>query len=754
MTSRALRAMGVDGALVAAGGLALGFLPLFAGPGYESALGTGLFAPSVAAASVAVRTSHPLSSHGARVTTGLARGAWLALIAYAATLLHGARAGFCDAWGGSVLFALGPMFGVVMGGAWGSVAGAIAARPRTPRARLLAALSLGLAGPLVSALVSLGRFATSPMVFAFDPFAGFFSGMLYDTVVDGASRLVTYRAGSAGTLVALALVAAQLDRPEWRRGPALVGTALAAALSVGVTLGATALGHAHTSGSIARELGGRREGARCTVLHAKAMRAADVALFTRDCDERVAEVSATLGVPPPHVTAYLFPDPETKRRLMGAAEVYVAKPWRREIYVQPAGYPHPILGHEIAHVVAGTFGHGPFAVAGQLGGLLPNPGLIEGLAVAASPDEEDDLSAEAWSRAMLDVGLLPPMDALFSLGFLGHDAGKAYTAAGAFVRFVAREHGWHSVRRWYAGEPLASVTGRALREHDARFRAYLATLPMDDETRAVARARFDRPAIFARVCPHELDRDKRDAATMLTGGDLDGAREKLDRVLARTPRDAAARLTRATCAERRGEADDATARLRALADDAQASRLARDRAEERLGDLALVGGDAEGAAARYRKVADRTVDEDRRRTLDVKLRATADAAARPAIVALLIGAPKTGVDASDGAFELGAWLARGDPDGLGHYLHGRLAFGKGAYATAIARLDDALARGPAPPSVQREALRLSAIARCATGDREGAAGFARRFREAWPGERAARLDALVARCAAPPRASP
>ena len=47
-----------------------------------------------------------------------------------------------------------------------------------------------------------------------------------------------------------------------------------------------------------------------------------------------------------------------------------------------APYPHPVIGHELAHVLAGSFGEGPFRVAGAAGGLVPNPGLIEGVAVA------------------------------------------------------------------------------------------------------------------------------------------------------------------------------------------------------------------------------------------------------------------------------------------------------------------------------------------------------------------------------------
>lgn len=45
-------------------------------------------------------------------------------------------------------------------------------------------------------------------------------------------------------------------------------------------------------------------------------------------------------------------------------------------------------------------------VAGKLGGVLPNPGLIEGLAVATSPDD-DELTDEQWARAMMDLKIDP-----------------------------------------------------------------------------------------------------------------------------------------------------------------------------------------------------------------------------------------------------------------------------------------------------------------------------------------------------------
>ncbi|MGC4088565.1 MAG: hypothetical protein QM756_11845 [Polyangiaceae bacterium] len=67
---------------------------------------------------------------------------------------------------------------------------------------------LGVAGPLLGIVVSLGRFYTSPMVFAYDPYFGYFSGPLYDTVIASLQPLWLYRLGSLGTLTALLALSA------------------------------------------------------------------------------------------------------------------------------------------------------------------------------------------------------------------------------------------------------------------------------------------------------------------------------------------------------------------------------------------------------------------------------------------------------------------------------------------------------------------------------------------------------------------
>ncbi len=128
------------GALLVAAVLevAIGFVPQFGGPGYESALAGGLILPSIAAIATALLVSSatansqlPTANSFDALGRGIAFGAVLALLGAAIAKLHGLRSGFCDAPLGYKFWATGPGPGAVMGGASG--AGLFAARFRRVR---------------------------------------------------------------------------------------------------------------------------------------------------------------------------------------------------------------------------------------------------------------------------------------------------------------------------------------------------------------------------------------------------------------------------------------------------------------------------------------------------------------------------------------------------------------------------------------------------------------------------------------------
>ncbi len=154
--------------------VALGSLPGFAGPSYPFGLVTGVLVGPLGAVWAALRAR----TSGARgvdaVLLACACGFQLALAIAAVAVVHGARAGFCDFVGDFSRLMLGAGIGAFVACFWG-----VLVAQWLSRRWLVYALALGL--PLGGYAVSFGRFYTSPMVFAFDHFAGYFAGTLYDT---------------------------------------------------------------------------------------------------------------------------------------------------------------------------------------------------------------------------------------------------------------------------------------------------------------------------------------------------------------------------------------------------------------------------------------------------------------------------------------------------------------------------------------------------------------------------------------------
>ena len=713
---------------------AIGFVPQFGGPGYESALAGGLVLPTLAAMATALlvssRTHHSiLTTHHCfdALGRGVTLGSVLALLGAAIATLHGLRTGFCDAPLGYELWVTGPGPGAVMGGAWGAGAGLLALRWR--RGRLWSAL-LALAGPLGGVAIGFWRFYTSPMVFGFDPFVGYFAGPLYDTIVDPGVRLLSYRVGSLASLLAVAVLAWHLELDEasrfrliWRGRPGVVAAGtLALGMSLAVTLCGARLGHWSTTQSIEDGLGRTLTAGRCQVVYSSGVPRVDAQRVGDECVGHLPEVEAYLGARgPERVMVFLFASDAEKGAYMGATHTYIAKPWRGEVYVQAAGFPHPTLGHELAHVVSGSFGVGPFRVAGPLGGLIPDPGRIEGIAVAASPGEDDDFTLLEWSKALLDLNLLPEMQSVFRLGFLAKASNTAYTVAGAFVSWFHDRYGAEAVRAWYSGRPIEQVTrGKSLSALDREFRADLAQIQLRPELMAMAKARFDRPSIFGRVCPRRIDRDLGLAEARLGAGDIVGAREAFQALLDLERDNTHARLGLAQCDVRAGELDAAVQRYQALATDPKLSVLERASALEARGDVDVMAQHPERALDAYAGVAKLDADDDRRRTLEVKSLA-ASAPPGAGMRTLLIGEPRLGPSWDEAAPQLGAEAAAGDP--LAQYLVGRNLWLHGRPEAALRYLDASLepepklARSSAvswPPalSIVRETLRLRIVITC------------------------------------------
>ncbi|GAB4204782.1 MAG: hypothetical protein OHK0013_20050 [Sandaracinaceae bacterium] len=694
--------------------------PLFAVMGPELALALGLvlplFAAPMGARLVVEARRRGTDPPRALVQRALAVSLTGLAIPIASAIASGFVRGFCDAWSGLAFVAMGPGVGVPLA----ALAGVLVAT-WTDRSRLATGLALGV--PLGSIALGLYRFVDTPAIFAYAHFVGYFPGTLYDPDIAIEAPYGALRVASLGLAIGIVVLlevgfdGKRLDLARLRHAPWSSGLVLLLALGLVLSeVYGPELGLRSTSASIAHALGGRLEGERCVVIVPRELPRAQAERLRDDCDFRVARAEEILGVTQrERVTAFFFRSTEEKRRLMGASSTYIAKPWREEVYLQLGGWPHPVLFHEIVHVVAGNAGRGPFRISGGIGGFLPSAGIVEGVAVAVAWDEREDLTPHQWARALVEVGHAPSIAETEGLGFLLQPASRAYVASGSFVRWILETRGSEAVRRLYRTGSYEDALGMPLARTEEEWRAFLRTVPLPPHAVPMARLRFERPAIFGQICPHAIASLEEELGVALGSGDDETALARCDAILALDPGQAGVRALRVGALARRGDLEEADRELARLIGPPSAATPIVVRAREQLGDALWQRGELVRARSLYEANLAVPQAEDARRQIEVRLYGLErGATVRDRLLELL--APDARLP-HDGATQLAALdaLDRADSSGLAAYLAARQLFARERFDMVLPRLEAAEARGLPSPSIAREAQRMSAISHFAVG---------------------------------------
>ena len=703
-------------------GAALCVLPLFDVLGFESSLATALFGSlavglTTAGFAARLRSQLPVPAPSSIFAAALGAAALAALPPLLLLLANGTRVRNCNVFEGLSYYAVVALPSLAIGAAWGALLGIGATRPR--RARLaFFVVWLG------SILWTLGRFYGTPAVYGYDPFFGFFPGTLYDSVVRIGAPLLTYRVGTAIEIASLGLAAIAFGtrrlslsaRPS-KPGAALLLLILLAA-RVALYVAGPALHHRTSSADLVSALGVHRTGPRCAVVADGRIAPGDVARFLEDCEFQLGEVEHFFGRRlRGRVTAFLFRNETQKGQLLGAAETFIAKPWRREVYLQAQGFPHPVLEHEIAHVVAGEFARRPFRVSATAAGLWPRPGLIEGAAVAAGW-ERDELTPHQWARAMRDAGLRPDPARAIGLSFMTSHSGAAYTVAGSFSRFLVERHGRARFRRAYRSGSLEEAYGRPVGALVREWNEFLGGVAVSPFEAEVARHRFDRPSLFGRVCAREVARLESDAGRAAEAGDMARAIRALGALCRHDPDNPAHRMGLFEMMVRSGRTGRARSLAADLAGDDRVGIVARGQVEERVADLEWLSGSAQAAAERYAELALRAGSDNERRMRLVKARAAAHPLAGPLVRRFLLERDGQPEAPPLGVATLHALVGAAPDWGIGSYLLGRQLFNQDDFERAAPLFARALEIGLTDEPIEFEARRVLAISLYRTGQLE------------------------------------
>ena len=662
-----------------------------------------------------------------------ARAIGLALVMLAipllAILLNGLRIRPCAAGTGLLFFALGPGLGAIFGALNGLLWMALLGRRRWALAAAWGTISLSL-------VWTLWQFYDAPAIFAYDAFWGYFAGAIYDEDVAIRAPLLFARLYHLSIALTLLLAASLLfDPATLRLRLRLQASRLQLLLLLtfgllGAALGAAAerLGFRASVSAIRHELGGSHRTAHFKIIFPVEMPAAELALLAAEHEFRYHQLVAFLGPSPRPIRSFIFDNAAQKRRLMGAARTFIAKPWRGEMYLQRSDFPQRALKHELAHVMAAPQGDPVFGISlawrSLLGLPLPHPniGLVEGLAVAAAWEPSGELSPHQRAAASIALGIAPPLESLFGLGFFTHGGPAAYNLAGSFCRFLLEHEGKDKLLALYrSGGDFPKVYGRPLGELARRWRTLIKRTTLPPGALELSRERLRHPAIFLRHCPHQVANLRAEATQAFGSRQFAAAcriRERIRDIQKDEPGHAFALLFTAAAAK---GPRAALGQSSELLGQRQLVGPLRRRSFEFVGDLHWLAHDAAAAAKHYDEAAKHPSDAGGRRMLALKRWGIKQAPRlRDQLLGYLVRAPASRTSPAETIERLHLLIAAlaaaetATPKpywGLGHYLLAKALANNELCELALEPASAALRAGLPDRDFEREALRT--LGRCA-----------------------------------------
>ncbi|OGR03745.1 MAG: hypothetical protein A2284_05165 [Deltaproteobacteria bacterium RIFOXYA12_FULL_61_11] len=357
-------------------------------------------------------------------------------------------------------------------------------------------------------LVTAAKILFDPVIFGFDHLLGYLPGAIYDEVLLLESRLIYFRAYTA-VLGMVLFLAAYLYGGMRSQGGVFLGLAgrkRSAALFfvltfvvLGFFLFQEDFGFHTTREGLQRALGARAVSEHFTVYYPPASeRIADrIGEVLADHEFRRRQIAQTLELGDSvGATTYLYPDESTKHRLMGARTVMIGDFFNRELHLDHDLPPHPLLTHELTHVLASS-------IAPEFTGAPLNACLVEGLAVAVAWLEEA-VDPHQLAKALMDRrGELDILELFSPLHFFSTSAREAYTACGSFVRFLLDAHGPIPLKSLYAGGTLEQAYGMSSETLAGAWRAFLSRLEVSPRVADYAELLTSRKTLFTKRCARE-----------------------------------------------------------------------------------------------------------------------------------------------------------------------------------------------------------------------------------------------------------
>jgi hypothetical protein len=450
-------------------------------------------------------------------------------IPLAAIFINGLVVPLCDPLEGIAFFLLLPVVSVFFSF---SLAVVCAVHYRFSRTVFLSAMA-------VSAIYAAALGYFTPAIFSYNMFYGYFPGLSYDELLPLNETLVLFRVltvlagGALLWLAALVVRYAHAGDTTTQKGVHLLRamvmrrhipvTLTMVLLTVAVAIFRCELGFESTASFIEKTLGNRHE-TEHFVIYYQSEREPDIRLLAAAHEFHLRSVLNTFALPgTERIRSYVYPSADSKRRLMGAGNTEITKPWNREVHIARQSV-NGTLRHELVHIVAAPFG------APVLHASL-STGLVEGLAMAVD-GRWGYRTLHQYAAAMRAAGVAPDIRTLMTItGFASRSSSVSYVLAGSFCRFLIDTRGIQPLLSVYGSGTYEEAFLQPLPVLIASWERFLDSITVGESERASVDVLFRQPSIFGKVCPRRVAKNLREARRLVTDRRYEEAGERYTAIL-------------------------------------------------------------------------------------------------------------------------------------------------------------------------------------------------------------------------------
>ena len=459
---------------------------------------------------------------------------------------------------------------------------------------------------LLSCIPTVINIIFHPPVFAYHPIIGYFPGPIYDNLISITPTFLISRGQTilwTVLFITLLFQACEINRTTdfiprlrwsnlfWYSSVGTVWKIIPVCLIImaviGIEIYSGKIGIRPSRNDIAQELGGYRETEHFEIYYARELEE-EIALFVEDCEFRYYQLSEYLQIGNTQkVRAYLYSSPEQKKRLIGAGSTFVEDPFGHGFHLHTQGFPHPVLKHELAHVLTANWS--PWNVS-------LNVGVHEGVAVAADWDE-GKLTGHQWAKAMRHLEVAPPLTSVMSLGFWKHASSRSYLLAGSFIRFLIDTYGIEKIKNTFPIGNISKSYNKDLYILENEWIEFLNNIQLEEKDITYAKTRLLRGGIFEQVCAHEMAALSNQAWKKYYNKDYISAIQTFQVMLNHEPNNSRTKRGMMFSAFRSGDNELATSIAKNISSDNKA--LYRAEAAQLLGDIYWFQDDLDAARRSY-----------------------------------------------------------------------------------------------------------------------------------------------------------